>query len=271
MSSAAIGLTAGAGPVLRLRRSTAHLRALVRRGLLQIKADPNSLFDVVLAPVIYTVLFVYVFGGAISSSRAEYVQYVMPGLMAMVAINVAMTAGVGVNSDFSTGMMDRFRTLPISRFSVLAAQVLVEAGRMAVTMAVLLGMGFALGLRVPGGALGLAGAAGLTMLFGMALLWVSVLLGLTLNSPQAVQGIGMVAVLPLQFGSSIFAPTGTMPGWLRAFTDVNPLSNLADACRALVNGEGAVAAPALTTVAWAAGIALVVAPLAAVRFGRGDR
>ncbi|MFE3519853.1 ABC transporter permease [Streptomyces sp. NPDC059166] len=248
-----------------------HVSALTRRNLLQIKADPDSLFDILLMPVIYTVLFVYVFGGAVAGSQEEYVQYVMPGLMSMMAVNIAMTAGVGINSDFRTGVMDRFRSLPINRASVLSAKVVVECGRMAGATVVLLGMAFLLGMRLPGGVLGLLGAVGLTGLFGMALLWVSVLLGLALKTPQAVQGLGMVAVLPLQFGSSIFAPTSTMPGWLQAFTDVNPLSVLADGCRTLVNTGSASTGVVLITVGWSAGILLAAVPASIALFGRAGR
>ncbi|GAA3375606.1 ABC transporter permease [Streptomyces sannanensis] len=269
--SGAIVSAPAPGAMTRLRSGLGHISALTRRNLLQIRADPDSMFDIVLMPVIYTVLFVYVFGGAVAGSQEDYVQYVMPGLMSMMAINIAMTAGIGVNSDFKTGVMDRFRTLPISRGSVLMAKVVVETGRMAASTAVLLGMAFLLGLEVRGGVLGLLAAVGLTMLFGMSLLWVSVLLGLALKSPQAVQGLGMVAVLPLQFGSSIFAPTSTMPGWLRSFTEVNPLSNLADACRALVNGGGAPTGSIGVTVAWAAGIILLAVPTAVTLFGRAGR
>ncbi|MFE7767748.1 ABC transporter permease [Streptomyces sp. NPDC057438] len=252
-------------------RGFAHVSALTRRNLLQIKADPDSLFDILLMPVIYTVLFVYVFGGAVAGSQKEYVQYVMPGLMAMMAVNIAMTAGVGINSDFKTGVMDRLRSLPIHRASVLSAKVVVECGRMAAATAVLLGVAFLLGMEVPGGPLGLLGAVGLTGLFGVALLWVSVLLGLALKSPQAVQGLGMVAVLPLQFGSSVFAPTATMPGWLQAFTDVNPLSNLADGCRALINTGSASTGTVLTAVGWSLGVMLVTVPAAVSLFGRSGR
>ncbi|WP_328718497.1 ABC transporter permease [Streptomyces sp. NBC_00247] len=261
----------GRGASVYARSGIGHVSALIRRNLLQIRADPDSLFDVLLMPVIYTVLFVYVFGGAVAGSQEEYVQYVMPGLMSMMAVNIAMTAGTGINSDFRTGVMDRFRTLPIHRAAVLTAKVVVECGRMAAATAVLLVMAFLLGMRLPGGVSGLLGAVGLTGLFGVALLWVSVLLGLALKSPQAVQGLGMVAVLPLQFGSSIFAPTSTMPGWLHAFTEVNPLSNLADACRLLIGTGSAPAGTVLTTVGWSVGVMLVVVPWSVSLFGRSGR
>jgi oleandomycin transport system permease protein len=155
--------------------------------------------------------------------------------------------------------------MPIARSSVLIAKVIVEIGRMLVAMAILLAMGFALGLSIKTDVLHLLGAVALAVLFGAALTWISMLLGLSVNSPQAVQGIGMLVLMPLQFGSSIFAKPTTMPDWLQSFTKVNPLSNLADASRALING-GAYAHSVWITLAWTAGITLVTAPLAVTRF-----
>jgi oleandomycin transport system permease protein len=130
------------------RAGLRHIGALARRNLMQLKADPESMFDVLLMPVIFTLLFVYVFGGAVSGSQAAYVNYVVPGLMAMMGLNIAMSVGAGINSDFKTGVMDRFRTMPIARSSVLIAKVIVEIGRMMVAMAILLAMGFALGVNL---------------------------------------------------------------------------------------------------------------------------
>lgn len=247
------------------RANLRHVGALARRNLLQIKADPESMFDALLMPIVFTLLFVYVFGGAVSGSQEEYVQYMIPGLMAMMGMNIAMSVGTGLNADFKTGVMDRFRTMPIARSSVLVAKVLVELGRMLVATTILLAMGLALGLEIRTSVLGLLGAVALALAFGMSLVWISMLLGLTVKSPQTVQGVSMLVLMPLQFGSSIFAPPATMPGWLQAFTRVNPLSNLADACRNLLSG-GPVAHSVWVTLAWAAGITLVTAPLAVLRF-----
>jgi oleandomycin transport system permease protein len=252
-----------------LRANLRHIGALVRRNALQIRQDPESMFDVLLMPIIFTVLFVYVFGGSVGASlggdRHDYLNYVVPGLMAMMGMNIAMAVGTGMNDDFRKGVMDRFRTMPIARSSVLIAKIVVEIGRMLVATAILLGMGFALGMTVQTSVLGLLAAVGLSLLFGAALMWIFILLGLTMKTAQAVQGVAMIVLMPLQFGSSIFAPTKTMPGWLQGFTDYNPLSNLADAARGLVDG-GPVAHSALMTLAWAAGITLVMAPLAVRKF-----
>ncbi|MBP2581712.1 oleandomycin transport system permease protein [Streptomyces sp. PvR006] len=250
-----------------LRANLRHIGALARRNALQIKQDPESMFDAVLMPIIFILLFVYVFGGAISGkgNNDVYVNYVTPGLMAMMGMNIAMAVGVGINDDFKKGVMDRFRTMPIARSSVLIAKIVVEVGRMLIATAILLGMGFLLGLEIHTSVLHLFAAIGLSMVFGASLMWIFILLGLTLKTAQAVQGMAMLVLMPLQFGSSIFAPTTTMPGWLETFTDYNPLSNLADAARNLING-GPVAHSVWMVLGWALLITVVTAPLAVTKF-----
>jgi oleandomycin transport system permease protein len=250
-----------------LRANLRHIGALARRNMLQIKADPESMFDAVLMPIIFVLLFVYVFGGAMfgSGNQGAYVNYLVPGLMAMMGMNIAMAVGTGVNDDFKKGVMDRFRTMPIARSSVLIAKIVVEIGRMLVAISILLVMGFILGLTIHTSVLALLAAVGLSVLFGASLMWIFILLGLTMKTAQAVQGMAMIVLMPLQFGSSIFAKPTTMPGWLQSFTDYNPLSNLADAARGLMTG-GPVAHSALMTVAWSVGITLVTAPLAVAKF-----
>ncbi|MEV7381446.1 ABC transporter permease [Streptomyces lydicus] len=251
-----------------LRNNLRHIGALARRNALQIKQDPESMFDVLLMPVIFILLFVYVFGGAIAGrgNQQEYVQYLVPGMMAMMGMNIAMAVGTGVNEDFRKGVMDRFRTMPIARSSVLIAKIVVEIGRMLIATTILLGMGFLLGLEIRGSVLEFLGAIVLATVFGAALMWIFILLGLAVKTPQAVQGMAMLVLMPLQFGSSIFAPPTSMPGWLEGFTKVNPLSNLADAARALINGQGAVAHPVLVTLGWAVAITAVTMPLAVAKF-----
>ncbi|WP_030771975.1 MULTISPECIES: ABC transporter permease [unclassified Streptomyces] len=250
-----------------LRGNLRHIGALVRRNALQIKQDPESMFDVVFMPIIFTLLFVFVFGGAISGkgNQSDYVNYVVPGLMAMMGMNIAMGVGTGVNDDFKKGVMDRFRSMPIARSSVLIAKILVELGRMMVAIAILLAVGFLLGLSIKGPVVGLFLAIGLSAVFGASLMWIFVLLGLTMKTPQAVQGMAMMVLMPLQFGSSIFAPPTTMPGWLQSFTDYNPLSNLADAARALINGAP-VGDSVWMTLIWSLAITAVTMPLAVRKF-----
>ncbi|MFJ5830119.1 ABC transporter permease [Streptomyces sp. NPDC093089] len=250
-----------------VRANLRHIGALARRNALQIKQDPESMFDAVLMPIIFILLFVYVFGGAIAGkgNNDAYVNYVTPGLMAMMGMNIAMGVGIGINDDFKKGVMDRFRTMPIARSSVLIAKIVVEVGRMMIATAILLGTGFLLGLEIKTSFVELLAAIGLSVVFGASLMWIFILLGLTMKTAQAVQGMAMLVLMPLQFGSSIFAPPTSMPGWLETFTDYNPLSNLADAARALING-GPVAHSVWMTLGWALAITVVTAPLAVSRF-----
>lgn len=242
-----------------------HIGALTRRNLMRIRADPESLFDAILMPIIFTVLFVYVFGGAVAGSQGHYIQYMVPGMLGQIGISLAMAVGTGLNSDFQTGVMDRFRTLPIGRASVLISKLISESCRSLLSLLILMSFAMLLGLRIHTGPLQLLLALALAMAFGTGMVWVSMLLGMALKNPQAVQGVGMLIIMPLQFGSSTFAPTSTMPGWLQAFTKVNPLSALADSSRALING-GAVLHPALEVLAWSVGLTAVFAPLAVMKF-----
>ncbi|WP_391858706.1 ABC transporter permease [Streptomyces rugosispiralis] len=250
-----------------LRANLRHIGALVRRNAMQIRYEPFAMFDALLMPIVFALLFTYVFGGAMTGgNRSEYVNYFIPGLMAMGGLNIAMSIGSGVNDDFNKGVMDRFRTLPIARSSVLIAKLVVECGRMLVSTLVLLIMGFIMGFELKTGPLELLAAVVLALVFGSSLTWIFMLLGMSLPTPQAVSGMGFLVMMPLQFGSSIFAPTATMPDWLRSFTEYNPLSRLADAARALTSGHGAVAEPMMVTLLWSLAITVIVAPLAVRKF-----
>lgn len=253
-----------------IRANLRHIGALVRRNALQIKQDPESMMDALLMPIIFTLLFVYVFGGAIGGGgggdRGEYTNYLMPGLMAMMSMSIAMAVGTGINEDFRKGVMDRFRSMPIARSSVLIAKVVVEITRMLVAIVVLLTVGFLIGLDIQGRWLELFGAVGLAILFGASLVWIFMLLGLTMRTAQAVQGVSFLVLMPLQFGSSIFVPVKTMPGWLETFTHANPLTHVADAARGLMTGQGPVASPVMWTLIWSVGLTAVTAPVAIAKF-----
>ncbi|MFF8373571.1 ABC transporter permease [Streptomyces lydicus] len=243
-----------------------HTGALVRRNLLQIRQNPESMTDALLMPIVLTVLFVFVFGGAVGGSRDRYTAFLVPGLMVILGMTIAMAVGTGVNDDFRTGVMDRFRTMPIARSSVLLAKVVVETGRMLVALAVLLLVAAVLGFDFTGRWPGIAAAVGLTTVFGTSLIWIFMLLGLTLRSAQAIQGLSVLVLTPLQFGSSIFVSPTTMPDWLQAFTRINPLTHMADAARGLTLGTGPVAGPVLWTLAWSLSLTAITAPLAIAKF-----
>ncbi|MER5228103.1 ABC transporter permease [Streptomyces flaveus] len=250
------------------RAHVRHTGALIRRNLLWIRQDPESMFDAILFPVIFTLLFVYVFGGSIGQAlgggQEAYVQYVVPGLMAMMGMNMAQGVGTGFNQDFNTGVMDRFRSLPIGRGSVLFAKIAVELMRMLFATVVLMIVGVLVGFDITNWA-GLLASVGLSAVFGSALMWVFLTLGVIMKNAQSVQAMGFLVLMPLQFGSSIFAPTQSMPGWLQNFTDYNPLSSLADAARGLMVG-GPAAHDVWMTLAWSAGLTAVMAPVAIHKF-----
>ncbi|MEU0114019.1 ABC transporter permease [Streptomyces bobili] len=272
MSAATATLTPagpkGADTPISLRAHLRHTGALIRRNLLWIRQDPESMFDAILFPVVFTLLFVYVFGGSIGQSlgggQEAYVQYVVPGLLAMTGMNMAQGVGTGFNQDFNSGVMDRFRSLPIGRGSVLFAKIAVELMRMLFATVVLVIVSVLVGFDITSWT-GLLASVGLSAAFGFALMWVFLTLGVTMKNAQSVQAMGFLVLMPLQFGSSIFAPTASMPGWLRNFTEFNPLSALADAARGLMIG-GPVAHGLWVTLAWSAGLTAVMAPISIHKF-----
>ncbi|MFF4268391.1 ABC transporter permease [Streptomyces sp. NPDC001536] len=251
-----------------LRGHLRHTSALIRRNLLWIRQDPESMADALLMPVIFTLLFVFVFGGSIGQAlgggQDQYVQYVIPGMIAMMSMTLSQGVGTGFSQDFNSGVMDRFRSLPIGRGSVLFAKISVELLRMLFATAVLMIVAVLVGFDITNWA-GLLATVALSTAFASSIMWVFLTLGVIMKSAQSVQAMGFLVLFPLQFGSSIFAPTGSMPGWLQAFTDYNPLSTLADAARGLMVG-GPVAHDLWVTLAWSVAITAVMAPVAIHKF-----
>ncbi|WP_405505287.1 ABC transporter permease [Streptomyces purpurascens] len=249
----------------------AHLRhtgALIRRNLLWIRKDPESMADALLMPVIFTLLFVFVFGGSIGQAlgggQDQYVQYVIPGMIAMMSMTLSQGVGTGFSQDFNSGVMDRFRSLPIGRGSVLFAKISVELMRMLFATTVLMIVSVAVGFDITNWP-GLFATVALSTAFASSIMWVFLTLGVIMKNAQSVQAMGFLVLFPLQFGSSIFAPTTSMPGWLQAFTDYNPLSTLADAARGLMVG-GPVAHDLWVTLGWSVAITAVMAPIAIHKF-----
>jgi len=269
MSATTIAVPAAEGRIP-LRGHLRHTGALIRRNLLWIRKDPESMFDALLMPIVFTLLFVYVFGGSIGQAlgggQDQYVQYVIPGMLAMMSMTLSQAVGTGFSQDFNSGVMDRFRSLPIGRGSVLFAKIAVELARMLFATAVLMVVSVLVGFHIHHWA-GLFATVGLSALFASSIMWVFLTLGVTLKNAQSVQAMGFLVLFPLQFGSSIFAPTNSMPGWLRHFTDYNPLSTLADAARGLMVG-GPVAHDLWVTVIWSVAITAVAAPIAIRKYTR---
>jgi oleandomycin transport system permease protein len=257
---------APSGPTLRrrigARQALAHSLTLAWRNVTQLKHSPEKLLDVTLMPIVFLVLFLYVFGAAVAGSTHSYLELLLPGLVAQMAIFSTMGLGTALCEDIHKGVFDRFRSLPISRSAPLVGAVLGDTVRFAVVMAVLTGFGSLLGFRFHTGVLPVLAAFALAYVFYLAVCWLSVLIGLVAPSPETVQGIAFIFIMPLVFGSSILMPsTENLPGWLQAWVKVNPVTHLADAVRGLTVG-GPVASHALYALAWAAGIVVVAFPLA---------
>ncbi|HEY7429162.1 MAG TPA: ABC transporter permease [Streptosporangiaceae bacterium] len=251
-----------------LRRRTSARQTLVNgltlawRNVMQLKHSPEKLMDVTLMPIVFLLMFLYVFGGVVAGSTHAYLEQLLPGLVGQMAMFATMGLGTALCEDIHKGVFDRFRSLPIARSSPLLGAVLGDTVRFCVVMAVLTGFGSALGFRFHTGLLSILAAYALAYVFYLAVCWVSVLIGLVAPSPETVQGISFIWTMPLVFGSSVLlANTATMPGWLQAWVKINPVTHLADAVRALTVG-GQVGSHALITLAWAAGIVAVAFPLA---------
>jgi oleandomycin transport system permease protein len=246
-----------------LAAAVRHGGTLAWRSLVKIKSSPEQLIDVTLQPIIFLLLFVYVFGGAIAGGgdTTKYLQFLLPGLLVQTALFSTMGTGYALNSDISKGVFDRFRSLPISRIAPLAGAVVGDIARYTVSIVVLVAAGMVMGFRIHTDPLSVLAACLLVLAFSLALGWVSIFIGMLAPSPQSVQGFGMIFMFPLTFGSSIFAPAGSMPGWLQAWVKINPVTKLADATRGLMTG-GPVLSPVLYSLGWAIVIVAIFAPLA---------
>jgi oleandomycin transport system permease protein len=236
---------------------------LAWRNIIRIRQNPEALADVTFQPIIFLVLFLFVFGGAISTGGTwqSYLPWLLPGLLVQTVVFSTMGTGVALNDDFAKGVFDRFRSLPIARISPLVGAVLGDAVRYMISIVILMGTGFALGFRFENGVGNGLLACLVVLLFALALCWIWVWLGLKLRTAQSVQGVAFLVMFPLTFGSNVFVNPDTMPGFLQAFGKVNPVNYLVDAMRGLMLG-GDVQKPLLITFAWMVGLVAVFAPLA---------
>jgi oleandomycin transport system permease protein len=241
---------------------------LAWRNVTQLKHSPEKLMDVTLMPIIFLLLFLYVFGGVVAGSTHAYLQQLLPGLVAQMGMFASMGLGTSLAEDIRKGVFDRFRSLPIARSAPLIGAVIGDTVRFCVTMVMLVAFGSLLGFRFHTNPLSVAAAFGLAYAFYFAVCWVSALVGLIAPSPETVQGLAFLWTMPLTFGSSVLlANTRSMPGWLQAWVKVNPVTHLADSVRALTVG-GPIGNHAWYTLAWAAGIVLVSFPIAVFLYGR---
>jgi ABC-2 type transport system permease protein len=206
------------------------------RALLKLKHVPEQLIDVIGLPVIFTLGFTYLFGGALAGSTRAYLQFLLPGTLVMTVVLVTTFSGVTLNTGITSGVFDRFRSLPIWRPAPIVGALLGDTGRYLVASTLVIALGLALGYRPAGGVAAVPAAVALVLGFAFGLSWVWTALGLILRTPSAVNNLSLLVLFPLTLASNIFVDPTTMPGWLQAFIDVNPISHLVTAARGLMGG-----------------------------------
>jgi ABC-2 type transport system permease protein len=232
-----------------------------RRAMLKIKHDPKQLVDSAAIPILFTVLFTYLFGGAISGSSGTYLKILLPGVLTMSIAIVTMYGGARLAHDVTTGAFDRFRALSIWRGAFVLGGLLSDAARYLFAAAIVVGLGLIMGYRPAGGAPGVLAAVALVVAFGLSLSCVWAALALLIPDPAVVISIANVVLMPLSFASNVFVQPQTMPGWLQAFVNVNPLSHVATAARDLMNNTSSSGGAVTWSLIATAAITLVFAPL----------
>jgi ABC-2 type transport system permease protein len=258
-----------ADPVAQARAASNHvpLATTVRqsltmgwRGLLKIRRTPEQLFDVTLQPIIFTLMFTYIFGGAIAGDVQSYLPFFIPGILVQTVITVSVVTGVQLREDMDKGVFDRFRSLPIARIAPLAGALLADTVRYAIATLLTFVMGLIMGWRPDGGFVGVVSAGLLVLVCAWSISWIFAFFGVIARSASSVQGISMIVLFPLTFASNAFVPADTLPGWLRSFVDVNPVSHLVTAARDLTTAN-AWTLDAAWALLGAAAIVAVFAPL----------
>ena len=244
------------GPLRALQQTA----TLAWRSLVQIRHNPWELGDYSIQPILFLVLFLYVFGGAVAGTPEDYLTFVLPGVIVMNMMFVTVYVGHGLNTDLTKGVFDRLRALPIPRWSPLAGRIVGDLVKQALCIVLLMVVGFLLGYRLEGPFIGLLAMTALLLVFALAASWMMVLVGVVSKDPEHVQLFGFTALFPVTFVSNVFVPVETMPGWLQGFVQINPVSVLTEAARGLLAG-GPVLAPVLGSLAWALAITAVFAPL----------
>jgi ABC-2 type transport system permease protein len=207
------------------------------RAMLKIKHVPEQLFDVTAFPIIMTLMFTYLFGGALAGSTGEYLQFFLPGIMVTSVVMITMYTGVGLNTDIEKGVFDRFRTLPVWRPAALVGMIFGDVLRYVLAATTIMVVGLILGFRPEGGVMGVVAGIVLLVVFSFAFSWVWTMFGLFLRSEKSVMGVSMLVLFPLTFLSNVFVEPSTMPGWLQAFVEVNPITHLVAAIRSIMAGS----------------------------------
>ena len=231
------------------------------RAMLKIKHVPMQLFDVTAFPIMFVLLYTYLFGGALAGSPREYLQALLPGVLVMTVAWITMYTGMALNTDISKGVFDRFRSLPVWRPAVLVGMLLADAVRYLMAAVVVIVVGVVLGFRPEAGPVGVVLAVALLLVFAFSLSWVWTAIGLKMQTPETVMQMSMTVLFPLTFASNVFVDESTMPGWVQAFVKANPVTHLADASRGLMHGsvDGSDIGWVLL---WSAALVAIFAPMA---------
>jgi ABC transporter DrrB family efflux protein len=246
----------------------ADAMVIAKRHLLAYSRQPELLVFVFVQPVMFVLLFRYVFGGAISNvPGGRYVDFLMPGIITQTVGFGAMNTAIAMADDLQKGIIDRFRSLPMSRVAVVAGRVLADVARLAVTITIMVLVGLLVGWRLQGGGLHLVWALLLALGFGQAMSWATAFMGLSVPNPEAAQAAGFVCIFPLSFASSVFVPVSSMPGWLQAFARINPITLVATSLRNLTMGRP-VGDSWWQALLWIAGITLVAGAASVRKYKR---
>ncbi len=231
------------------------------RALKKMRRNPEQFSDVTIQPLLFTAMFAYVFGGAVSGDVAAYLPTMIPGILAMTALTASMATGVQMREDMDTGVFNRFASLPISRIAPILGPMTADLLRYAIAACLTMATGIAMGYRPGGGVVGVVAAIGLVIVTGWSLSWIFAWVGTIARSAQAVQGMSIMILFPLTFLSNAFVPVDTLPGWLAAFVKINPVSHVVTAVRDLAN-DGTVSAQVVLSLVSCAILVAIFAPLA---------
>ncbi len=242
-------------------RTARHGLTLTWRSVTKFRHSPDQLLDVITLPIVLVLVFVFLFGNAVAGSTHAYLQYVLPGIAVQALMFASLGIGLGLNTDLRNGIFDRFRSLPIARSAPLIGYIVGNVVKFVLCLILVFALGAIVGFRTHGSVPAILAACVLVIVFAFAVSWVMALVGLVAKSPAALTAFSFALIMPLTFGSSVFVPTGRLPGWLQAWVKINPVTDVSNAARGLMLslplGNAAVA-----SLLWALGIVVVFAPLA---------
>ncbi len=266
---------------LSLRTVVTDMAVVTQRNLRKLVRSPQLVVFSTIQPIMFVLLFNYVFGGAISGTfpaDVDYINYLLPGIFVQTALFVSTNTGIALNEDLQKGIIDRFRSLPMARSAVLAGRTFADATRQLFVVLLMVAVSYVIGFRFMDGPIRAVLAVLLTVTFGFAFSWISANIGLRAPTAETAQTAGFIWVFPLVFASSAFVPTATMPGWMQAFANNQPVTHVANVIRALTLGDQTVTALGMPTAAhslvmaalWIAGLLLVFPPLAIHVFRKAD-